>query len=73
MVGRVKPNNGEELVITLTDARGVVLHQESCDNGEAACRRACIVLAGRGELRAGDLLRVTVPPVGEVHQPRETD
>ena len=74
MVARVKLNNGEELVVTLTDAMGAVFHRETCADGGHAASRACLAIARRERLQAGDLLRVTVPqPDGEPHQPREMD
>src|SRR6266853_1856128 len=33
MAARVKRENPEELVITLTDARGAVIHRETCADG----------------------------------------
>jgi hypothetical protein len=66
--------DGSKLVVTLTDARGAVIFQETCASGAHACNRAVIAFARRGVVEAGDLLRVTVPNQnGEIHQPREID
>jgi hypothetical protein len=72
MVVRVR-NHNDELVVTLTDARGALLHQETCADGHAASRQAALAIARRDPMQAGDMLRVTVPRVGDIHQPRETD
>jgi hypothetical protein len=75
MVARVN-HKIEELVVTLTDARGAVIHQETCIDGTKAAASARGAISKRAKLRAGDLLRVTVPPQeeGEVHNnPRELD
>jgi hypothetical protein len=62
------------LVVTFTDGAGRVIHQETCGDGTHAAGRACFAIDQRGQLQAGDLLRVTVPPEGEVHnEARETD
>jgi hypothetical protein len=74
VVARTKQQDGEELVVTLTDARGAVIFQETCADGALAATRACVAIARRARM-AGDMLRVTVPqPDGSnIHQPRETD
>ena len=68
-------NHVEGLVVTLTDATGIVLSRHDCVDGHEAAKRACTAIAARDPLRIGDMLRVTVPaPRGEVHQiARETD
>jgi hypothetical protein len=72
MVVRTR-NHSDELVITLMDARGAVLHQETCDDGHQAARKAAMAIARRDPIRAGDMLRVTVRAIGDIHQARDTD
>ncbi len=72
MVVRTR-NHSDELVITLMDARGAVLHQETCDDGHHASRKAAMAIARRDPIRAGDMLRVTVRAIGDIHQARDTD
>jgi hypothetical protein len=55
------------------DARGAVLHQETCDDGHQAARKAAMAIARRDPIRAGDMLRVTVRAIGDIHQARDTD
>ena len=54
-------HHSDELVITLMDARGAVLHQETCDDGHHASRKAAMAIARRDPIQPGDMLRVTVP------------
>jgi hypothetical protein len=72
MVARTR-NYGDELVITLMDARGAVLHQETCDDGHQASRKAAMAIARRDPIQAGDMLQVTVSAISNIHQARETD
>jgi hypothetical protein len=71
----VQKQDGEKLVVTLTDARGAVIFRETCADGAHAATRGCVAVARRARMEAGDMLRVTVPQPdgGDVHQPRETD
>ena len=71
MVVRTR-NRRDELVITLMDARGAVLHQETCD-GHHASRKAAMAIARRDPIQAGDMLQVTVAAIGDIHQTHETD
>jgi hypothetical protein len=59
MVARTR-SYSDELVITLVDARGAVLHQETCDDGHHASRKAVMAIARRDPIQAGDMLWVTV-------------
>jgi len=72
MVVRTR-NHSDELVITLVDARGAVLHQETCNDGHQASRKAAMAIARREPIQAGDMLRVTARAIGGFHQARDTD
>jgi hypothetical protein len=72
MVARTR-SYSDELVITLVDARGAVLHQETCDDGHQASRKAAMAIARRDPIQAGDILRVTVRAIGEIRQTHEAD
>jgi N-methylhydantoinase B/oxoprolinase/acetone carboxylase alpha subunit len=72
MVARIR-NHTTELVITFTDAQGRVLAQEQCVDGHVASRQAALAIAKRDPMQPGDMLRCTVPTIGDIHQPRETD
>ncbi len=63
-----------ELLLTFTDASGVVLSQRMARDGATAARIAVTMMACREWLSAGMTLRVTAPPApGEVFGPKETD
>jgi hypothetical protein len=49
------------------------LEQTTAAGGAHADRIAALTISGRGPLKAGDTLKVTVPPIGDIHQPRDTD
>jgi hypothetical protein len=49
VVARTKQQDGEELVVTLTDARGAVIFQETCADGAHAATRGL-----RGDSAAGE-------------------
>ena len=66
-------NHSDELVITLMDARGAVLHQETCNDGHQASRKAAMAIARRDPIQAGDMLRVSVRAIGDIHRARDTD
>jgi len=72
MVARTR-HHSDELVITLMDARGAVLHQETCNDGHQASRKAAMAIARRDPIQAGDMLRVTVRAIGDIHQAHDTD
>jgi len=55
------------------DARGAVLHQETCNDGHQASRKAAMAIARRDPIQAGDMLRVTVRAIGDIHQAHDTD
>jgi hypothetical protein len=71
----IAPGEKPTLVVTLTDALGIVLYSKQCRDGFQAAHTAQLMIGQRNPLVAGDLLRVTLPPPeGEVHNtPRETD
>jgi hypothetical protein len=66
-------SHSDELVITLMDVRGAVLHQETCNDGHQASRKAVMAIARRDPIQAGDMLRVTVRAIGGIHQARDMD
>jgi hypothetical protein len=65
------PAAREDLVVTLTDGRGVRIFSETYGDQDKAVSAACQLIATRG-LQPGDVMHVTVPPPDrEVHnQPR---
>jgi hypothetical protein len=72
MVVRTR-HHSDELIITLIDSSGAVLHQETCNDGHQASRKAAMAIAKRDPIQAGDMLRVTVRAIGDIHQARDTD
>jgi hypothetical protein len=76
MVARTKPYN-DELIVDFTDSRGMIIHRERVGDGVQAAAVITAAIARRKELRAGDLIRVVVPPADDgakvLREPREID